>query len=178
MVVREAPTFPAQAGVNPVPDSLRSLPRHGDLPVPALFARDSRGIPDFTVLDEDEMARCVGERQCGLCGKPLGYWIAFVGGPISVANRCFTDPAMHEECATYALAVCPFLAAPRATYARRPARAGSRPARSAALLPDRPERFALYVCRSYAQRVERGVQMLRAAPAKRVDWWTRGSREL
>jgi hypothetical protein len=40
----------------------------------------------------------------------LGYWIAFVGGPVSATNGAYTDPPFHRECAEAAMKLCPHLA--------------------------------------------------------------------
>lgn len=85
--------------------------------------RDPRGFPitytsmvmpdgryDFTRADHFKWLACVKGRLCGLCGSRLPKKIWFIGGPLSMTNRMFFDLAMHEECARYALLVCPYLA--------------------------------------------------------------------
>ena len=54
-----------------------------------------------------------------MCGNKLKGSRWFVGGPKSAFSiiGAYYDPPMHEECAHYALQVCPYLAAP--TYSRR-----------------------------------------------------------
>ncbi len=67
------------------------------------------GVPDFKVGNPIAIRRCVLNRLCGVCGAKMGKCITFIGGPLSIANRLFSDPAMHRQCALYALEVCPFL---------------------------------------------------------------------
>jgi hypothetical protein len=103
-----------------IPKRLRTRPRdRRGYPVPFSVYIDRTGRPQFTITDPVKLRACIGKRLCGLCGGRIdaGYW--FVGG-----ERCFThelgafiDPPMHEECARYAIRVCPFLAAP--SYAKR-----------------------------------------------------------
>jgi hypothetical protein len=103
-----------------IPRDMRTLER--DLrgyPIPFIVMRDRAGGAHFPVNDADRVALCIRKRLCGICGKRIGETVWFVGGP-----RCFThprgafvDPPMHHGCASYALSVCPYLAAP--SYGRR-----------------------------------------------------------
>lgn len=103
-----------------VPRRLRTRPRDArGYPVPWIVMVDRAGRAHFPVNDAGRVHDCITRKLCGLCGKRLDAGCWFVGGP-----RCFTDPmgafadpAMHEDCARYALRVCPYLAAP--SYAKR-----------------------------------------------------------
>jgi hypothetical protein len=98
-----------------IPMMLRTRPKdRRGFPIPFSAFIDSAGKPQFTITDPRRLAECMGKKLCGLCGRRLTYGLWFVGG-----ERCFThemgafiDPPMHEECARYAIRVCPFLAAP------------------------------------------------------------------
>jgi hypothetical protein len=152
----------------------------------AALRRDSRGYPiaatvdvtrlpiDFTITDPVIWMRFVQTRLCGVCGVPLGAHKAFVGGPLSMANRVFYDLPMHRECAEYSLRVCPYLAAPRFAHRRK--------------VPDgvhviavasdtRPNEFGLAIARNYHLVEVNGDVVLRAhrweAP---IEWWSRGER--
>jgi len=93
-----------------IPDRMVLLQRYGGFPVPFTVLVDLvTGIPDFTATDMERWYAAVSERLCGVCGTPLDYWIWFIGGPQSMEIRSFFDPGMHEECARYALSVCPYL---------------------------------------------------------------------
>jgi hypothetical protein len=68
------------------------------------------GTPNFMVVNNDIVARCGRDRLCGICGRPLSYWMAFVGGPISATNGVYSDPPFHKECALAAFRFCPHIA--------------------------------------------------------------------
>lgn len=97
----------------PMPLRVAALPRHRDLPVPAMVQYDEHGVPDFRVIDMEKWGALVQSRGCGICGARMGARVWFIGGPLAIANRMFTDLAMHKDCAEYALQVCPWLALPR-----------------------------------------------------------------
>lgn len=83
------------------------------LPIPYITMRDKKtNKPLFTVNDAKMVKRCLLHNRCGICGGKLGETIFFVGGPAAAfhPNGAYSDPPMHEECAVYALQVCPFLA--------------------------------------------------------------------
>ncbi len=103
----------------PVPAEMQALPRDGrGYPIPAVVYRDETGRAHFTVNDDRLVDQALREDRCPTCWGKLtrGRW--FVGGPLSALHEdgVFADPPMHRACATYALTVCPYLAAPR--YAR------------------------------------------------------------
>jgi hypothetical protein len=84
-------------------------------PIPFIVYRDGRGTPHFTIDDVGKLALVLAEERCGLCGGVLEkgqMWL--IGGPVSAfaEDGLFTTPPAHEECARYAVQVCPFLAAP------------------------------------------------------------------
>jgi hypothetical protein len=43
--------------------------------------------------------RCALSRICGVCARPLGRPIAFVGTPEEVGRNAFHHPPLHVECA-------------------------------------------------------------------------------
>lgn len=141
-------------------------------PIPHTVQMRPDGTPDFRVVDPAKWMRAARWRCCGICGEVLGARMAFVGGPLSIENRLFTDLPMHRDCATYALRVCPFLAAPSFAYSRRP------PQDTVAIAhvsERRPERFGMGICRDF-----RLVQLpstdvaLQAATFEDVEWWEHG----
>lgn len=103
-----------------IPKALRKRPRdRRGYPIPWIVLIDTNKRPHFTINDGARTLACGRKKLCGLCGGKLRKDIAFVGG-----TRCFlspmgafSDPPMHRDCAAYALAVCPYLAAP--SYAKR-----------------------------------------------------------
>ena len=85
------------------------------------------------------------DRLCGVCGRGLDYWIAFIGGPACQKNRLFKDPAMHPQCAEYAARICPFIAGSKTKYSSRP-------------LPEGAD-LAVHVDRNMADHERRPVEM-------------------
>jgi len=158
-------------------------PRGYPIPFTAYVSPD--GTPDFRVLDEEKRQDVVRRRLCGLCGFPLAYWIWFIGGDQSFSTRMFNDPAMHEECARYALEVCPFLVRPNARYRKPPEElAGvevwTHP--EAISSSERPKRIGLGRTRQYEARIVRvsdhttkgrptGTLLIHAAKFKAIEWF-------
>jgi hypothetical protein len=78
------------------------------------------GVPDFRTLDAERVARCLTNKLCAMCGAPLGVHLYFIGGPRCLKHGMFYDPAMHQDCAKYALRVCPHLSRSKGRYAEPP----------------------------------------------------------
>lgn len=91
-----------------IPDFLSHLSVYGGLPVPFSQAWVD-GKPDFRATDPEKVIQCVTRKLCAICGKRLGEYAYFIGGPLSEANRLFSDPAMHQQCAEFASKACPFV---------------------------------------------------------------------
>ena len=104
-----------------IPPDLRDNDRdRRGLPIPFVVYRDVKGAPHFSINNVAAVDQVLDHKLCGLCGKPLlpgQIWL--IGGPGStfLEDGMYIDPFMHEACGRYAIAVCPFLAAP--SYARR-----------------------------------------------------------
>jgi hypothetical protein len=88
---------------------VEALPKWKNFPIPYFVTYTKDGIPDFKIINEENRRRCANERLCWICGQKIDYWIVFIGGPIAIKHRLFTDGPMHEECARDALEICPFL---------------------------------------------------------------------
>lgn len=145
-----------------IPARLRRRPKdRRGYPIPYIVMIDKDGRPHFTINDSRKVQKCVHGKRCGLCGDKLeraAIW--FVGGSrcFTQSNGAFIDPPMHEECARYALQVCPFLAAP--SYAKRiDDRTLDEKAipdgmfigvTSAPMRPDQPEVFGLGRCAAFS----------------------------
>ncbi len=84
-----------------IPTYLSHLPIYQGWPVPFTQAWFD-GKPDFRTVDPQKTVRCVTEKLCAICGRRLGDKSYFIGGPLSKANRVFTDPPMHKRCAEFA----------------------------------------------------------------------------
>ena len=141
-----------------LPDTMTHLARDKrGFPVPFIVARDNAGEPLFTVNDDRLTRQCIAESLCGICGNALTFGdLWWVGGPLSAfhPDGCYIDGPMHMECSTYALQVCPHLAAPR--YTKRldelPGMKNGMPfdiLKDATMLPDRPLVFVQGQSESY-----------------------------
>lgn len=103
-----------------IPKRMRKLERdRRGYPIPVAVFRDSFGKPHFQITDQEELKRLVKFDLCPMCGSKLKSKRWFVGGPKSAfyLQGAYADPPMHDECAHYALQVCPYLAAPN--YSKR-----------------------------------------------------------
>lgn len=89
----------------PIPRRMLQCRRdHRGYPIPFLMIPDSQ-----ITIDMHKMMLCAMKKLCMICGKKLDNKKWFIAGITTSQNRLFVDPAMHEECARYALRVCPFL---------------------------------------------------------------------
>lgn len=178
----------------PIPARMAHLPRdRRGYPVPVIVMRNDDGTPLFAANDGIVARQIIAEDRCEICGGKLlrGRW--FVGGQLSAfaEHGHFMDAPMHDECAHYALRVCPYLAAPN--YGRLVGRTTlARSDRKGALLLDDPteanSRPPLFIAvMTVAQEVVRGqllpgvedtsfVKFLRPKPGsvRRVEVWRHG----
>lgn len=129
----------------PMPENIALLPVNDDgFPIPHFVADESETGQerDIRVASARKMIECHKKRRCWICGKIMrkrvelragGFgweWteLAWIGGPLAIKNRAYTDYAAHEECAVYAAKVCPHLNDPSHKYAgKRELPEGSRP---------------------------------------------------
>lgn len=83
-------------------------------PIPIIILRDLDGQPMFVANDGEVSRKCVLKKLCPICGERLTKELWFVGGPKAAfhPNGSYYDSAMHHECMTFALQVCPYLAMP------------------------------------------------------------------
>jgi hypothetical protein len=102
-----------------IPAFLAHLKIYNGFPVPfiQLWAGDK---PDFRAVNMEHCARCFRDKLCAICGRRLGEYCYFIGGPLSKKNRLFVDPAMHKQCAEFASKVCPLVSGPSQEYSTRP----------------------------------------------------------
>src|SRR5258708_16723809 len=79
-----------------IPEFLAHLKTHGGYPVPftQLWAY---GKPDFRAVDMEHCARCLRDKLCSICGRRLGEYCYFIGGPTSKKKRPFLDPTVHTQ---------------------------------------------------------------------------------
>ncbi len=169
-----------------IPKLMRSRPRDPrGYPIPFIVMMDKSGTPQFTINDHVLVMTCLNKRLCSICGRRInsGFW--FVGG-----SRCFLhehgaflDPPLHHDCATYALRVCPFLAARRYTD-RIDARLlnqkdlpdGVALVKAEYMPPNLPERFGLGLTQSFRLERRPGDHVMIAGPWDYVEFWKSGER--
>lgn len=172
-------TAPAVA----IPARMAQLPRdRRGYPIPAVVFRTNAGEPIFTVNDTLTRARLIAADACHICGQKLlrGRW--FAGGPGSAfhPDGAYLDGPMHKECVEYALAVCPYLAAPAYVGGRTEAAATRRAQGSGLVFIDptvdnaRPALFVA-VMASAAKRTANGYFQPRR-PYIAVQYWRGGAR--
>jgi hypothetical protein len=95
--------------------------------------------------------------------------MAFVGGPLSAAQRLYSDPPAHPECAVFSAKVCPFLAIPAAR--RREANKSADLEYIPGQVATNPEVFAILISDGFASM---GMGVVRANQAIRVLWYHEG----
>src|SRR5260221_3248361 len=63
-----------------IPKFLAHLKTYGGYPVPFTQLWAS-GMPDFRAADMEHCARCLRDKLCAICGRRLGEYCYFIGGP-------------------------------------------------------------------------------------------------
>lgn len=172
----------------PIPKRMRALERDKrGYPVPFIVLRDMNNKPHFAVNNATRQRRCAIEGRCAICGSKLGRLLWLVGGPLSAFHEhgSYLDSALHHECMTYALRVCPYLAAP--VYSGRIDAGTIDPAALPAtavmidytMIPERPEVFVAVAARSLLfHKDSTGAYYLHPArPYVSIEVW-RGGRKL
>lgn len=159
----------------PVPETLALRPKDArGFPIPFVSA-EVNGKHDFRVIDHEKWKFVVARKVCQMCGQPIVGDIWFIGGPSCMVNHFFFDPGMHEDCARYALQVCPYLALPKFAYAKwiEPGE-GIELRATESVSMDRPERFGLLSAAGH-QAVLLGRDLLvQAVVVKSIEWFKEG----
>lgn len=155
------------------------LPHHEGRPIPFTTFRSDDGVPDWGVTAQERWHHCIQNRLCGMCGEPLGYWIAFVGSDQAVRLRLFFDAPMHEACARYVLRECPYFAGTQHSADILSSDRLARENDTAEIVEiDEPPRdkvkIGLYITRDYKTVYSRGRLFIKPAPARSVEWTDAG----
>ena len=159
----------------PMIDRIKPLPRdRRGYPVP-WFVQWIDGEPSFPTLDTRKMILAVRQKRCWICGQSLGRWLTFVVGPMCTLNRVSAEPPCHDDCATYAVKVCPFMINPRMGRipdAKRPEGVTI----SAMHDPRNPGVMATYHARTFQPDADGNGHpiFMMGPPIGGVVWWTRG----
>lgn len=148
----------------PLPQWLANRPRdRRGYPITYVTAIRPDGLPDFTELDGARRLECIRDGLCGLCGDPLRYWRAVIGGPAVIRLRLTLDPPMHVECAIFAAtdrsAGCPFLLKTGTARYSKPAEPE---------MSERPSRMFLATTRSHQLERDAFDVLARCAAFKNV----------
>lgn len=164
-----------------LPEGLAARPRDGrrGLPVPPvnLHPDPVSGMEavDFTVIDTRISTALSARRRCSLCGQPMGYWVAFLGGPRAAELMRYTDPPGCPDCMRAAIRLCPYVAIERHRRAR-----DDRP--GAGIIPpgshgEKPDRWVLGVTRRYRTVFlpRHGFAVYRPAPFRTTETYVYGA---
>jgi hypothetical protein len=160
-----------------IPARIARLPRDKrGYPIPWNVLTAEDGTAFFTVNDDRKSWRALREGLCPICGERLGKWLWLAGGPRSAFDEkgMYLDLPMHRECVEYALATCPYLAAPH--YSGRIDVVNPELLPSEAklmldetMLPQRPEVFVA-VCCCKLEICDRGPFAPYLKPVAPTDW--------
>jgi hypothetical protein len=156
----------------PMPERIAVLPRD-DRGYPITYVTLMRdGKPDFKVTDFRKRQDAIMRRLCAICGQPLEYWMAFIGGPASCRSRVFFDPAMHVECAEYSSKVCPFLANPNRQYGNvKPSSETVQIISNHTAVAERSTQSAIFITRGFVPINNGGVLHVKANPPRETRWF-------
>jgi hypothetical protein len=157
-----------------IPEHLAKRPLYGEYPIP-VTTLILDGVPDFRVSDMEAWMRVVTKDLCGLCGESLDYWKWFIGGENAFKQQLFFDPAMHRDCAEYALQVCPFLGMTRG-YSEREKPEGTFTVESVS--DRRPLDHIGFGRTRRFQLIKNGSDhLIRTSFFAYIEWWKNGKRE-
>lgn len=153
-----------------VPVHMRNLKRdaYGN-PRPFFISLSQSGHP-FSEINAEKWEDAFRKKQCWICGQHLEDEVAFVGAPMNVTHRYFSSLPMHQDCAEYAMQVCPFMVVKNFE--------GINPENDNKLEPiPRPAMFLLGVTKSYEKfPSENGLSWIKAGEWMELYWWNFGER--
>lgn len=166
-----------------VPERMKHLPldRRG-YPIPVIVMRDENGLPYFAVNNDIERLKCVKRKLCAICGGRLTKELWLVGGPSSAfdPHGAYIDSALHHECMTYALQVCPYLAMPgrmmmsKHSINKIEKKLGDMLIVDPTIDPTKPKCFVAVM--SYGQTITSETHIVPLRPYHAVEFWTDGQR--
>lgn len=141
------------------------------------------GVPQFNQVSRGKQIQAARKNLCHLCGQRMSapYW--FLCGETDVEQKATKDGPMHEECARYAIVICPFLANPH-YVGKVPAVKGQGPSTVKALIEMgatgpvvRPPKIALCTADSYMSDLKPQYPIFVVGQWTSVDWSAVPSRE-
>jgi hypothetical protein len=142
-------------------------------PVP-WFVEWFNGEPDFRVISDAKRRRAFSVDLCWICGERMGVHQVFAVGPMCLINLTTAEPALHRDCAEYAVKACPFLTQPRRR--RNDAEALPEGAHVDGVMIERNPGVTALVEAKGARRFSdrNGGWLIRLVQPTRVDWWAHG----
>lgn len=156
----------------PMPPAVARLDKdRRGYPIPA-SVQFVNGVPDFAAVDPQKWLRLYKIRGCGICGQAMHGRVFFVGGPLCETNRLFYDHPMHEDCAKYALMVCPFLAIPKMAYRKH---VGDAVSILKSVSTNKPDLFMLGKTKGYTLMQNGSEILMHAQPWESIEWWQNGA---
>jgi hypothetical protein len=156
-----------------LPFRMRGLPVNKVGYVVPWFVAWIDGAPDFRIIKPDAISDALRFKMCWLCGQTLGRYVTFVIGSMCVVNRVSAEPGCHEECAEYAVKVCPFLSRP--AMVRRPVDDVVETAAAAGIMIDRNPGVAVtWTSTTWKPfRAANGV-LIDVGEPDHMQWWAHG----
>lgn len=164
----------------PLPARMAARPKTEEgYPVPFVNYVYPNGVADLRVLSQERVNQCVDQKLCGICGQSLSPEVVFVGGEVSCLNKHFADPAMHEDCARYAVQVCPYLACQNYHHTKNVAPLHDQPGTVFVENPlappkgdKRPDRMGIYFTTGFKWVLQKGgVRLIKAYTPMRIEWF-------
>lgn len=92
-----------------IPKNMRGLKKLKSGTSIPFFVPVIDGKHDFRVMDPEAFRKACMLNLCWICGKKMGRFCTFVGGPLVAAQEISSEPPSHPECATFAAKVCPYM---------------------------------------------------------------------
>jgi hypothetical protein len=162
----------------PIPGRMKRFPLWmGRYPIHFTVAKAPDGTPLFREVDRRRQVEADRKCLCHLCGYAIWPPFWFVCSPEHIDGKTtMTDGPMHEECARYAIAACPFLANPNYN-GKVDVAEGAGPSTKAALDAMgvtgpvvRPARMALCSTSRYRSEVDRQFPLWYVTQWDSIDW--------
>lgn len=131
------------------------------------------GQPDFRVIRPDGVRDALRFDLCWLCGQHRGRFGTFVIGPMCAVNRVSAEPPSHQDCATYAAQVCPFLTTP--SMVRREKGLPEHQAPAGEMIRRNPGVALCWTSRTWKSfALPDGGTLVDVGDPEAVEWWAHG----
>lgn len=107
----------------PIPAHLAHRPSRSGLVVPYVSMTTADGTAHLGQTRSRPVGECIVNRLCQICGRPLDRArpLLFLVTQQNIDEGFTSEPALHPECAAYAIQACPMVAGRMPTYAKHQA---------------------------------------------------------